>query len=126
MQRNLPEEPHPDRWSGLPQRAVDMRRNPTSAEKTMWAALRNEQLDGFKFRRQHHIQQYLVDLSCFKARLVIEIDGPIHDAQATKDAHRQSVIESFGYSVLRFSNEEVLGNLPNVLSRILEALHEKQ
>src|SRR5438874_13180986 len=83
--------------------AVEMRHHPTPAEEAMWTAVRNGQIDGFKFRRQHHIQQYLADISCFKARLVIEIDGPIHETQRREDAERQRVIESFGYRVLRFT-----------------------
>ncbi len=88
----------------------------------MWAAVRNGQLDGFKFRHQHHIQHYLVDLSCFAARLVIELDGPIHESQRQEDAQRQRVIEAFGYRVLRFRNDEVFSNLPSVLARVRAAL----
>jgi very-short-patch-repair endonuclease len=102
-----------------------MRQNPTPAEEAMWALLRDRRLAGFKFRRQHHIRGYLVDLSCFAKRLVVELDGPVHDTQKEADAERQAVIESFGYSVLRFTNDEVLQNSDSVLDRLIAALNQR-
>jgi 5-methyltetrahydrofolate--homocysteine methyltransferase len=99
-----------------------MRKEPTAAERAMWALLRDRRFAGFKFRRQHHIQGYLVDLSCFAARLVIELDGPIHQWQQRGDAERQAVIESLGYRVVRFTNDEVLNNPSAVLERLKTAL----
>jgi 5-methyltetrahydrofolate--homocysteine methyltransferase len=125
MARDLPEEAESDRWRNLRQQARDFRKQPTLAEEAMWEALRGGRLDGLKFRRQHHIQQCLVDLSCFSARLVIELDGPIHEMQQEADAERQRIIESFGYRVLRFTNDEVLNNLPRVLNRIREAINKR-
>ena len=108
--------------SRLHQRAVEMRKRPTWAEKKMWAALRDEHLDGFKFRRQHRIGRYLRDLYCFAARLAIEIDGPVHETQVNQDAERQEFLESYGSRVLRFTNHDVVNNLPAVLRQIRQAL----
>src|SRR5688500_1286049 len=69
MSRELPERPKGERLASLHQRAVEMRKKPTWAEKKLWVALRNEHLDGYKFRRQHRIGRYLPDLYCFAARL---------------------------------------------------------
>jgi very-short-patch-repair endonuclease len=90
----------------------------------MWILLRDRRLSGFKFRRQHHIRGYLVDLSCFARRLVVELDGPIHDTQKEADAERQAVIESFGYRVLRFKNDEVLDDPTSVLECLIAALNQ--
>jgi very-short-patch-repair endonuclease len=125
MTRGLPEEPSRERWDGLRQRAREMRQNPPPAEEAMWSLLRDRRLSGFKFRRQHHLRGYLVDLSCFARRLVIELDGPIHDMQREADAERQVVIESFGYRVLRFTNEEVLNHPARVVEKLISELSRR-
>jgi 5-methyltetrahydrofolate--homocysteine methyltransferase len=88
----------------------------------MWYALRDKKL-AHRFRRQHPIGSYIADLCCPRAGLVIELDGPIHENQQTEDAIRQEFIEGREYRVLRFSNEAVLNNLPEVLKRVIAALH---
>ena len=65
---------------------------------------------------------YRVDFYCAAAKLVVELDGPIHDKQVEEDAVRQAALESFGYRILRFKNEEVGANLEDVLAKIREAL----
>jgi len=75
-----------------------------------------------KFRRQHVIGRFVVDFYCARARLVIEVDGPIHQLQREEDATRQGYLESLNLRVLRFSNDEVLARPENVLSAISEAL----
>ena len=124
MARELPEEAQSDRWRSLRGQAREFRKRPTPAEEVMWEALRAGRLDGLKFRRQHHIQQYLVDLNCFSARLVIELDGPIPETQQEADTERQGIIESFGHRVLRFTNE-VLSDLPHVLREIRQAVLQR-
>jgi very-short-patch-repair endonuclease len=76
---------------------------------------------GAKFRRQHAIDRYVADFYCPKVGLVVELDGPIHDSQAVADAQRQAYIESLGLRVLRFTNNDVLHNLPKVLETIRQA-----
>ena len=94
-----------------------MRRQPTLAEDRLWQALRNNAL-GVRFRRQHPVGQVILDFWCPAARLVIEVDGSVHDTQQERDAARTEALASFGYHETRFRNEEVLHDLPAVLDRI--------
>ncbi|MBI9045263.1 MAG: endonuclease domain-containing protein [Anaerolineaceae bacterium] len=107
---------------GLIERSRNMRANPTPAEALLWKKLRKRQLNRLKFRRQHIIQVYIVDFCCLTKRLVIEIDGPIHLNQKDYDQEREVVIRSMGYQVIRFSNEEVIGNIEEDISKILSFL----
>ena len=75
-----------------------------------------------KFRRQHVIERYLMDLYCVEAGLAIEVDGPIHARQVEEDQNRQEFIEANGLRMLRFTNEEVINRLPTVVARIRSAL----
>jgi len=102
-------------------RARRLRRDTTDAEALLWAHLRSRQLDGAKFVRQHPIDRYVVDFCCRAARLVIELDGGQHADNAADEA-RTRVIEANGYTVIRFWNNDVLGNLEGVLSEIGNAL----
>ena len=99
------------------------RRQPTEAENHLWQELRNHRL-GVRFRRQHAIRQFIVDFVCLQAWLVIEVDGSIHaDAgQAEYDGGRTHNLQEAGFLVLRFTNEEVLHNTPQVLQTITEHL----
>lgn len=89
----------------------------TSAEKQLWSHLRNRQIEGLKFRRQHGIGPYIVDFFCPERRIVIEVDGDVHafPQQTRKDAARQTYLESLGLLVVRYANTDVLGNLEGVL-----------
>lgn len=100
------------------QSAKEMRRNATPAEKTLWAALRNRRLAGLKFYRQDVIGPFIADFYCASARLVVEVDGEIHDYQNDQDNARTRQFEYYGYRVIRFRNEEVLNELEWVLSQI--------
>ncbi len=102
----------------LSERAKEMRKNPTPAEKKLWEALRRRKLD-FRFRRQHPIADFIVDFVCLEKGLIVEVDGEIHKYQMDKDAERQFLLEQKkGYSMLRFTNDEVLSNIDDVLSQI--------
>ena len=103
-----------------------LRNNPTEVEKILWQFLRKKQILGYKFRRQHGIDAFVVDFYCPRVRLAIEIDGGIHRSGGVKnyDIDRQRYLEQFGISFLRFSNEEVLNNTENVLSVIKAKLKE--
>ncbi len=107
----------------MTQVARNLRQRLTPAEEMLWLCLRNRQLEGLKFRRQHPIEQtaYVVDFLCYEARLVIELDGGIHAQQVDDDALRQANIEAQGYRVLRFSNDQVQNHLEDVLTAILTA-----
>ena len=119
-------EPHwrtpPDLWDKLKPVARQMRREPTEAENILWQHIRNHQLLGFKFRRQHSIERFIVDFYCAEARLVVEVDGPIHQYQQEDDQVRQEFLESQGLRVLRFSNDDVLHSLEQVLQQIKDTL----
>ena len=101
-----------------------LRRDSTEAEKVVWRALRNRQLSGHKFRRQHPIGQFVADFCCMEAMLIVEIDGGQHDRQAEADARRTSELERQGYRVVRFWNNEILGNLEGVLATLLDELEK--
>lgn len=77
---------------------------------------------GWKFRRQHEIDRYIVDFACADARLIVELDGGHHAEQIEEDAERTRRLETFGYRVLRFWNNDVLKNSEGVLTVIMEAL----
>jgi len=107
-------------------RARELRRDATDAEQLMWKLLRNRQLDGWKFRRQHPVGKYILDFYCHEARLGIELDGGQHAEpdQAQYDVERAQALEAEGIRVLRFWNNEVLKNTTAVLQEIWNALHE--
>jgi very-short-patch-repair endonuclease len=100
-----------------------MRAEPTEAERVLWQRLRHDiVLVGSHFRRQVAIGPYIVDFASRRAKLVIELDGGQHDWQQASDASRSRRIEDAGYRVLRFWNNDVLGNLEGVLHEIQCAL----
>lgn len=102
----------------MSQRARALRRNATDAERKLWQHLRARQLQGARFRRQVPVGRYVVDFLCERAGVVVEIDGGQHAEQAEYDAARSAELETHGRIVLRFWNNEVLGNLEGVLDRI--------
>jgi very-short-patch-repair endonuclease len=100
--------------------AQRLRREPTDAAKRLWSHLRAKQL-GVQFTREFQIGGAIVDFACRRAKLVIEVDGGQHSDSPTDDA-RTRMIESYGYQVIRFWNNEVLQNTDGVILRITEAL----
>ena len=105
-------------------KARDLRKYPTKAERVLWSHLRDRQLAGCKFRRQVPLGSYVVDFVCFEHRLVIEIDGGHHGEQFDRDRERSEWLESRGFRVLRFWNNEVLGQLDGVAQAILDAVEK--
>ena len=79
---------------------------------------RETRLAGLKFRRQHAVGPLVADFCCPERRLIVELDGPIHDTQRDRDADRDALLQAAGYHVMRIENDEVLGNLAAVLDRI--------
>lgn len=106
--------------------AKENRKNPTEAENILWQALRGDQLEA-KFRRQHLIGDYIVDFVCLTKALVIEVDGGYHNdkQQVELDEERTLWLNQKGYKVIRFTNEEVIGNLDEVLKSISAELNER-
>jgi very-short-patch-repair endonuclease len=86
-----------------------LRNRSTSAESTLWNLLKNKQLDGKKFRRQHSLENYIVDFYCSSDKLIIELDGYFHGnySQIQKDEIRDKFFEANGYKVIRFENKFV-------------------
>src|SRR4051812_48770876 len=101
-------------------RAKELRRNSSEAEKKLWALVR--EIEGFKFRRQVPIGRYIVDFVCHTAGLVIEADGGQHDLQSNLEVARTEFLEREGYRVLRFWNNEILSNPEGVHTVISAAL----
>jgi len=106
--------------------AERMRRNPTNAEKSLWKHLKKLRSTGFIFRRQHPIDFYIADFYCHKLKLVIEVDGEIHDIEETRehDDGRTGHLELYGIKVIRFTNEEVIENEDQVISQIRKYFDE--
>ena len=100
-----------------------LRRNQTDAETLLWRHLRNRQLGGFKFRRQHSFPPYIVDFVCIEKLLIVELDGGQHALAVEADERRTKCLEQKGFRVIRFWNNEILGNTEAVLERILELLN---
>lgn len=106
------------------ERAKKLRNNVTATEMILWGRLK-EYFPLIKFRRQHPVSIYIVDLYCHSKKLVIEIDGSIHDLEEIKinDAERQNELEKLGLRVIRFTNKEILNNIESVLTTIEKNLN---
>lgn len=107
-------------------RASHLRKIATPAERILWSQLRNRTLSGYKFRRQHPIDRYILDFYCPEARLAIELDGSGHAyaGRLKKDRAREEFLATAGIRVLRFWNDAVRENLDGVLQAIWYALEE--
>jgi very-short-patch-repair endonuclease len=106
-------------------RARGLRKAMTTAEQVLWEALRGQGLDGLKFRRQVPMSCFVVDFYCQHLKLVVELDGGIHDEprQRAHDENRDIYLESLGCTILRFPNESVLQDLAAVLQKIAQTAH---
>lgn len=104
-------------YSKLKSVADDMRKNPTEAESILWMALNKNQL-GTKFRRQHVVDRFIVDFYSVQFQLAIEVDGSIHVNQKEQDQERDARLNSFGITVVRFENNEVINHLETVIYTI--------
>ena len=111
---------NPFNYNLLKQFAFEMRNKPTDAERVLWEALSGKKLEGYKFRRQHIIGNYIADFICLKENIIIEVDGLIHQLpeNSTSDEVRTLWLRSEGFDVLRFTNDEVLFGLEKVLKVI--------
>ena len=103
-------------------RAGELRREQTPEESKLWSRLRNHQLGGIGFRRQHAIGIYIVDFCAPRRKLIVEVDGSQHLEQQEYDNQRTAELEALGYRVLRFSNFEVNQDIEFVLREIRRAL----
>jgi very-short-patch-repair endonuclease len=106
------------------EKARVLRGKQTRAETIMWELLRDRRCANLKFRRQHQIGDYIADFYCDEKKLVVELDGPVHDGtkQAKKDKSRDAYLQSIGLTVLRFRNEHFLSNPEVILQEIVNHL----
>jgi len=109
-------------------RARALRNRTTLCEKILWQELRKKRLNRFIFRRQHPISRFIVDFYCHELRLVIEVDGSVHDSeeQKEKDLNRTAEIENLGLTVIRFRNEEILKNERKISKKITDVVKNRQ
>jgi len=100
--------------------AGELRKNMTVAEQMLWQKLRNRQVSGYRFRRQHPVRDVVVDFFCYQAMLFVEIDGKVHDTsyKEERDIERTKILKMLGLRELRFRNEEVINDIENVIRRI--------
>ena len=111
--------------------AREMRKNPTDAEKLMWGNLRKRKLCGKKFLRQYIIEHggfmnkvsyFIADFYCHEHKLIVEIDGDIHQEQIEYDKLREEILTELGYKVIRFTNEKVFSDMDNALGKLATIL----
>lgn len=105
-------------------KAYTLRNNMTPAELLLWERLKQNKLNGYRFKAQHPISQFIVDFYCHKVKLVIELDGSIHELTERKeyDAGRTYELKQLGITEIRFKNEQVLADIEGVLSEIITYL----
>jgi len=113
---------HKEAIGKLYQYGRELRKAATPAERLLWDHLRNRKLNGLKFRRQHPIDKFVVDFYCHEKKLVIELDGDVHDIKVNKeyDEARTAMLAGLDIYVLRFKNEEVIDKIEIVLKKITE------
>ena len=108
----------------LRQYARNMRKEPTDAEAVLWNILRDKKLEGMRFRRQHPIENYIVDFICLEERLIVEVDGSQH-AENAYDEKRDVNLQELGFTVLRFWNDEIIKNSDDMAQMILTKAGKK-
>jgi very-short-patch-repair endonuclease len=108
------------------QNARSLRKSATIPERILWDSLRGRRLNGWKFRRQHPIGQFVVDFFCREKCVAVELDGEVHSKieVAGHDAERDKFLRLQGVKILRFTNNQVLEDLPRVLEAILKIMEE--
>ena len=116
-----------EQWNFLIEYAKENRKNQTEAEEIIWQQLRNRNIEGQKFRRQHPVAGYIPDFVCLDKKIIIEIDGAYHDNEEQKkfDTMRTEWLSEHGYSMVRITNDEVKNDIATVLIRIKEAIQNR-
>ncbi len=107
------------------EQAKYLRKNMTDAEKVFWLKVRAKRLSGYKFKRQAPVGKYVVDFICHSAKLVVEIDGGQHN-ECASDKVRGEYLENLGFKVVRYWNNEVLGNIDGVLEALSSILSQRE
>lgn len=107
-------------------KARQLRQRSTNAEHILWQKLRNRHLNGYKFRRQTPVGVYIADFNCVHLKIIVEIDGGQHAEQKDYDSVRTEFLESHGYKVVRFWNNDVLTNIEGVLETLTLTLSQRE
>ncbi|MEX0774488.1 MAG: DUF559 domain-containing protein [Phycisphaeraceae bacterium] len=105
----------------LKQYSRELRKEAPIPERILWGLLRNRQIGGLKFRRQHPIGPFIADFCCIEVMLIVELDGLTHVGRAAEDQARTAHLESLGYQVLRVTNDDLLGSPEAVVNAIARA-----
>jgi adenine-specific DNA-methyltransferase len=105
-------------------RAIELRKSMTDAERRLWQALRLRQMAGYKFHRQCPLGPFIADFACIEAKLVVEVDGGQHAEHVVNDQARSAWLETNGFVVLRFWNDDVLLRMDDVLESIFSTLRQ--
>jgi very-short-patch-repair endonuclease len=116
----------PNLWEKLKPLAREMRHTPTRAEEILWQRLRNRKVMGYKFRRQHAIDRFVLDFYCSELMLCIEVEGDIHQYTQEEDTIRSEFLESLGIIILRFSNDQIIYPIETVNDMIQAAIPARQ
>ena len=111
---------HKEAVGKLYQYGRELRQDSTEAERLLWTVLRNRKLNGLKFRRQHPLDKFIVDFYCNEKKLVVELDGGVHNEKINReyDEARTAILAGLNVIVLRFKNEEVINGVQGVLKKI--------
>lgn len=106
--------------------AQENRAHQTEAERCLWECLRSGN-EGYRFKRQHIIGRYIADFICIEAKLIIEVDGGYHcqKEQMEKDFYRTEELEKLGFKIIRFNNDEIIGNIDEVVETIINNIERK-
>jgi very-short-patch-repair endonuclease len=107
-------------------RAIDLRRNATKPEQLLWSILCRRKLGGFKFRRQHPIEPYIVDFYCATINLIVELDGESHERRQAYDLDREAHLTNLGLTIVRVTNDDVIHNLDGVAEYLLRVANERR
>lgn len=108
------------------QRARELRKSQTDAEKILWRHLRNRNLQGYKFRRQYPIGNYIIDFACISLKLAIEIDGSQHLQNQEYDSRRTRYLNRQGFEVIRFWNNDVFNDIDSILEALTLTLSHRE
>ena len=126
MEQNYNDNLHKGAIGKLYQYGRDLRQSLTKTEKILWEYLRNRKLDGLKFRRQHPIDKFIADFYCHEKKLVVELDGTVHEEKVNEDYDKARTYEltGLGIKVIRFRNHEVENDIEMVLKQIRKAIEK--
>ena len=113
--------------SKLYEYAKELRKDGTRAEELLWQRIRSKQIAGLKFRRQHPLDKFIADFYCHEKKLVIELDGGVHNNRENKQADegRTYELHELNITVIRFRNEEVIENIEEVINTIIEIASDR-